>query len=171
MPPLLVVMGVSGVGKSTIAHELALALDVESADGDDFHTADSIASMRAGTPLTDDDRRGWLADIGRWLAAHDDVGGVVSCSALKRAYRDMLRSAAPRTAFVHLTADHETVLVRMQGREHFMAPSLLDSQEKTLEPLESDETGWVIDSRMAPTEIVESVKRALGGAGPAGTPG
>ncbi len=161
MPPLLVVMGVSGVGKSTIARELALSLGVESADGDDFHTTDNISSMRAGTPLTDGDRRGWLADIGRWLASRDGVGGVVSCSASKRAYRDTLRSAAPRTAFVHLTADHETVLSRMQGREHFRALSLLDSQEKTLEPLEADEAGWVIDSRMAPTEIVESVKRDL----------
>ena len=127
--------------------------------------------MRAGTPLTDGDRQGWLADIGRWLATHDGVGGVVSCSALKRAYRDTLRSAAPRAAFVHLTADHETVLARMQRREHFMAPSLLDSQEKTLEPLGSDEPGWVIDSRMAPAEVVEIVKRGLRGADPSGTAG
>lgn len=161
MPPLFVVMGVSGVGKSTIARELALSLGVESADGDDFHTADNIASMRAGTPLSDGDRRGWLADVGRLLASRDGVGGVVSCSALMRAYRDTLRSAAPRAAFVHLTADQETVLARMQGREHFMAPSLLDSQEKTLEPLEADEAGRVIDSRMAPTEIVDSVRRGM----------
>lgn len=158
MPPLVVVMGVSGVGKSTIAYELAKAIGVESADGDDFHTTVNVTAMQKGTSLTDDDRTSWLDDIGRWLAAHDRSGGVVSCSALKRTYRDRLRAAAPRTTFAHLIADHESVLVRMQGREHFMPPSLLSSQELILEPLQPDEDGWTVDSRATPDEIVRTLK-------------
>lgn len=157
MPPLVVVMGVSGVGKSTIAEGLASALGLAHADGDDFHDADNIASMRAGTPLTDGDRLDWLDDIGAWLTQHDAAGGVVSCSALRRAYRDRLRAAAPRVVFVHLTAPHREVLERMQGREHFMPPSLLDSQEQILEPLDIDEKGWTIDASAPPAEIVRAM--------------
>jgi gluconokinase len=161
--PLVVVMGVSGVGKSRVANELAAAIGVECADGDDFHSAANIAAMQDGTPLTDEDRQDWLDAIGLWLAAHDDIGGVISCSALKRAYRDRLRASAPRTAFAHLTADHDTIRARMQAREHFMPSSLLDSQEQLLEPLEHDEAGWTIDSTLPAAEIVQVLAAQVSG--------
>lgn len=155
-PPLVVVMGISGVGKSLIGHELADRFSIAYADGDDFHSEANIAKMSAGTPLTDDDRWPWLADIGVWLAEHDTAGGVISCSALRRAYRDVLVKAAPRTQFLHLTGDHDLIRSRMEHREHFMPPSLLESQEKTLEPLEDDENGWPFDIAPTPAEIVDA---------------
>lgn len=154
-PPLVVVMGISGVGKSVVGHALADRFSVEYADGDDFHSEANIAKMSAGTPLTDDDRWPWLDDIGRWLADHDDAGGVISCSALRRAYRDVLVAAASRTQFLHLTGDHELIRSRMEHREHFMPSSLLASQEETLEPLQDDEDGWAFDIAPAPEEIVD----------------
>ncbi len=156
MKPLVVVMGISGVGKSAVGHELADRFGVDYADGDDFHSEANIAKMSAGTPLTDEDRWPWLADIGRWLAAHDSAGGVISCSALRRAYRDVLVDAAPRTQFLHLTGDHDLIKSRMEHRDHFMPSSLLASQEKTLEPLQSDENGWAFDITPSPAEIVDA---------------
>lgn len=153
--PLVVVMGISGVGKSAVGHELADRLAIDYADGDDFHSEANIAKMSAGTPLTDDDRWPWLEDIGAWLAAHDADGGVISCSALKRVYRDVLTAAAPRTLFLHLTGDHELIKTRMDHREHFMPSSLLESQERTLEPLQDDERGWAFDITPPPDEIVD----------------
>ncbi|GAA3529398.1 gluconokinase [Aeromicrobium panaciterrae] len=156
MLPLVVVMGISGVGKSAVGHELADRFGVDYADGDDFHSEANIAKMSAGTPLTDEDRWPWLADIGAWLAAHDTVGGVISCSALRRAYRDVLVHAAPRTQFLHLTGDHDLIKSRMEHRDHFMPASLLTSQEKTLEPLQPDENGWAFDITPSPAEIVDA---------------
>lgn len=156
MKPLVVVMGISGVGKSAVGHELADRFELDYADGDDFHSEANIAKMSAGTPLTDEDRWPWLADIGTWLAAHDNGGGVISCSALRRAYRDVLVDAAPRTEFLHLTGDHDLIKSRMEHRDHFMPASLLTSQEKTLEPLEPDENGWVFDITPSPAEIVDA---------------
>lgn len=154
-PPLVVVMGISGVGKSAVGHELADRFSVEYADGDDFHSEANIAKMSAGTPLTDEDRWPWLADIGAWLAAHDAAGGVISCSALRRAYRDVLADAAPRTQFLHLTGDHDLIKSRMDHRDHFMPSSLLESQEQTLEPLQEDESGWAFDITPTPAQIVD----------------
>lgn len=154
-PPLVVVMGISGVGKSVVGHELADRVGVPYADGDDFHSEANIAKMAAGRPLTNEDRWPWLDSIGVWLAAHDAAGGVISCSALKRAYRDVLVGAAPHTTFLHLTGDHALIKSRMEHREHFMPSSLLDSQEKTLEPLQDDERGWVFDVAPTPTGIVD----------------
>ena len=154
--PLVVVMGISGVGKSAVGHELADRFGVEYVDGDDFHSKANIAKMSAGTPLTDEDRWPWLEDIGRWLAQHGDDGGVVSCSALRRVYRDVLTDAAPRTLFLHLTGSHDLIRSRMEGRDHFMPLSLLESQEKTLEPLQADERGWDFDITPSPTEIVDA---------------
>lgn len=154
--PLVVVMGISGVGKSAVGHELAERFGLDYADGDDFHSEANIAKMSAGTPLTDEDRWPWLEDIGEWLAAHDAAGGVISCSALKRAYRDVLTKAAPRTMFLHLAGDHDLIKSRMEHRDHFMPPSLLESQESTLEPLHDDEHGWVFDITPTPAEIVDS---------------
>ena len=153
--PLVVVMGISGVGKSAIGHELAERFAVEYADGDDFHSDANIAKMSAGTPLTDEDRWPWLADIGVWLHEHDTAGGVISCSALKRVYRDILVEAAPRTCFLHLTGDHDLIKSRMEHRDHFMPASLLESQEQTLEPLQDDENGWSFDITPSPAEIVD----------------
>ncbi|MEO6606149.1 MAG: gluconokinase, partial [Aeromicrobium sp.] len=155
------VMGVSGVGKSTVAVALAAELGVECGEGDDLHPAANVALMAAGAPLTDDDRRVWLDAVGRWLAAHDGAGGVISRSALKRSYRDSLRAAAPRATFAHLVADHETVLARMHGRDHFMPASMLDSQEVILEPLQSDESGWTIESKGTPSPIIEALVRDI----------
>lgn len=153
--PLVVVMGISGVGKSSVGHELADRFGIDYADGDDFHSASNIEKMSAGTPLTDEDRWPWLEEIGRWLAVHGADGGVISCSALKRAYRDVLTDAAPRTLFLHLTGDHDLIKSRMEQRDHFMPPSLLESQEKTLEPLQDDERGWAFDIAPSPAEIVD----------------
>ncbi len=100
--PLLVVMGVSGSGKSTVGAALAQRLGVPFADADDFHPPANIAKMTAGQPLDDDDRHPWLEAIGVWLVERDAAGGVISCSALKRVYRDQLRSHVARTRFVHL---------------------------------------------------------------------
>ena len=159
--PLVVVMGISGVGKSAVGHELADRFAIEYADGDDFHPEANIAKMSAGTPLTDEDRWPWLADIGEWLRQHEDEGGVISCSALKRAYRDVLTDAAARTCFLHLTGDHDLIKSRMEHRDHFMPASLLESQEQTLEPLQEDENGWAFDITPSPAEIVdEFVARA-----------
>jgi gluconokinase len=160
-PPLVVVMGISGVGKSVVGHELADRFGVDYADGDDFHSPANIAKMSAGVPLTDEDRWPWLADIGAWLHEHDAAGGVISCSALKRAYRDILVADAPRTHFLHLTGDHALIKSRMEHRNHFMPVSLLESQERTLEPLQDDENGWAFDITPSPAEIVdEFVARA-----------
>jgi gluconokinase len=153
--PLVVVMGISGVGKSAVGHELADRFTLDYADGDDFHSEANIAKMSAGTPLTDEDRWPWLADIGVWLDEHDATGGVISCSALKRVYRDVLVAAAPRTYFLHLTGDHALIKSRMEHRDHFMPASLLESQEQTLEPLQQDEHGWVFDITPSPAEIVD----------------
>jgi gluconokinase len=163
--PLVVVMGISGVGKSSVGHELADRFGVDYADGDDFHSEANIAKMSAGIALTDDDRWPWLDEIGRWLAQHDAGGGVISCSALRRVYRDILTDAAPRTLFLHLTGAHELIRSRMQGRDHFMPLSLLESQEQTLEPLQDDERGWAFDITPPPDEIVDEFVAKAGLAG------
>ena len=144
--PLLVVMGVSGSGKSTVGAALAQRLGVPFADADDFHPPANIAKMSAGHPLDDEDRRPWLEAIGEWLAGQEERGGVISCSALKHAYRDRIRAHAPRAFFVHLHGTREVIARRQASRPgHFMPASLLDSQFATLEPLAEDEAGVVLD--------------------------
>jgi gluconokinase len=138
-------MGVSGSGKSTVGAALAQRLGVPFADADAFHSAANIAKMAAGKPLTDDDRYPWLDAVGQWLADHED-GGVMSCSALKRVYRDRLRSHCPPIEFLHLTGSPELIARRQAGRPgHFMPSALLQSQFDTLEPLAPDEHGIAID--------------------------
>ncbi|TQK69691.1 gluconokinase [Nocardioides sp. SLBN-35] len=152
---LLVVMGVSGSGKSTVGAAIAQRLGVPFGDADDFHPPANIAKMTAGVPLDDDDRIPWLEAIGRWLDEHDDRGGVISCSALKVAYRDRLRAHAPRVTFVHLHGTREVIARRQASRPgHFMPASLLDSQFDTLEPLGPDEAGLVIDVDQSVDAIV-----------------
>jgi gluconokinase len=142
----IVVMGVSGSGKSTVGAALAQRLRVPFADADDFHPAPNIAKMTAGQPLDDDDRFPWLEAIGTWLAQHCGEGGVMSCSALKRSYRDQLRSHCPDLEFLHLSGTAEVIGRRQASRPgHFMPASLLASQFATLEPLEPDERGRIID--------------------------
>ncbi|CAA0119818.1 Gluconokinase [Mycolicibacterium vanbaalenii] len=141
----IVVMGVSGSGKSTVGAALAQRLRVPFADADDFHPPANVAKMSAGEPLDDDDRHPWLDAIGQWLAGHPD-GGVMSCSALKRKYRDQLRGHCAAIEFLHLSGTPEVIGRRQASRPgHFMPASLLESQFKTLEPLESDEQGIDID--------------------------
>jgi gluconokinase len=141
----IVVMGVSGSGKSTVGAALAQRLRVPFADADDFHPAANIAKMTAGHALDDDDRRPWLDTIGEWLAAHAD-GGVMSCSALKRVYRDQLREHCADVDFLHLAGTPEVIGRRQASRPgHFMPASLLASQFQTLEPLAPDEHGVDVD--------------------------
>ncbi|MBV1705548.1 MAG: gluconokinase, partial [Hyphomicrobiales bacterium] len=133
----VVVMGVSGAGKTTVGRRLAQALGVDFVEGDDLHSPEARAKMAAGHPLTDDDRRPWLDRIGARLA--DELargrGVVVACSALRGAYRDRLRAAAgARLRFVHIAADPEAMRARLAARKgHFMPASLVDSQFATLE--------------------------------------
>ena len=141
----IVVMGVSGSGKSTVGAALAQRLRVPFADADDFHPPANIAKMTAGQPLDDDDRHPWLETIGRWLVEHAD-GGVMSCSALKRKYRDQLRTHDPEVTFLYLAGTPEVIGGRQASRPgHFMPASLLRSQFDTLEPLTPDELGITID--------------------------
>ncbi len=144
----LVVMGVSGCGKSTIAQKIAERLNWPLAEGDDFHPEANIAKMSAGTPLTDEDRWPWLDVIVKWTAEQAEAGTstVVTCSALRRCYRDRLATAPGKTYFVHLAGDRDVLFSRMNAREdHFMPATLLDSQLATLEDLEKDERGFVVD--------------------------
>ncbi len=154
--PLIVVMGVSGSGKSTVGAALAQRLRVPFADADDFHPPANIAKMTAGHALDDDDRGPWLTSIGEWLVKHEGVGGVMSCSALKRSYRDQLRSHASQVEFVHLDGTQEVIARRQASRPgHFMPASLLASQFDTLEPLDADELGVVIDVDQSIDAIVD----------------
>ena len=142
----IVVMGVSGSGKSTVGAALAQRLGVPFADADDFHPPANIAKMTAGVALDDDDRHPWLDAIGRWLADRCDGGGVMSCSALKRKYRDQLRSRCAQTEFVHLSGSPEVIAARQASRPgHFMPASLMASQFATLELLQPDERGVTLD--------------------------
>ncbi|HWF70952.1 MAG TPA: gluconokinase [Mycobacterium sp.] len=149
-------MGVSGSGKSTVGAALARRLGVPFADADAFHPQANLAKMAAGTPLTDDDRYSWLEAVGQWLADHED-GGVMSCSALKRAYRDRLRSHCPSIEFLHLTGSPELIGRRQAGRPgHFMPSALVKSQFDILEPLGPDESGIAVDVRQSVESIVET---------------
>ncbi|GAA0634198.1 gluconokinase [Streptomyces thermocarboxydovorans] len=161
-PHVVVVMGVAGTGKTTIGPLLAARLGVPYAEGDDFHPGANIAKMSAGTPLTDEDRWPWLDAIGDWAQGRAGLGGVVSCSALKRSYRDRLRNAAPGVVFLHLTGDRALIEDRMSHRKgHFMPTALLDSQFATLQPLERDETGVAVDVTGSPEEIIARAVAAL----------
>jgi len=155
-PPLVVVMGVAGSGKSAVGVLLAERLGIDYGEADEFHPQANVEKMASGHPLTDKDREPWLKAIGAWLHERVDSGAVASCSALRRRYRDTLRSEAPSVLFLHLAGTHELIARRMAAREgHFMPTSLLDSQFATLEPLGDDETGVVIDVGRPVHAIVE----------------
>jgi gluconokinase len=143
----IVVMGVAGVGKSTVAKGISTVTGWTFAEGDAFHTPENVEKMRSGQPLTDEDRWPWLRRIGAWMSDEIAAGrsGVVTCSALRRAYREVLREGRPEVRFCHLAAGEELVADRMTRRvDHFMPATLLRSQYETLEPLEPDEPGVVV---------------------------
>ncbi|TPV50314.1 glycosyl hydrolase [Pseudarthrobacter phenanthrenivorans] len=148
-------MGVSGCGKTTIGDLVARELGVPFLDGDSLHPVENVAKMAAGTPLTDEDRWPWLATVGGELANAGDGGMVLACSALRRSYRDAIRKQAPDTIFLHLHGSREVLTARTEGRTgHFMPPALLDSQLATLEPLEGDEAGVVVDIAAPVQQVV-----------------
>ncbi|WP_293348260.1 gluconokinase, partial [Mycobacterium sp.] len=164
----VVVMCVSGSGKSTVGAALARRLRVPFVDADSLHPPANIAKMAAREPLTDDDRYPWLEKVGEWLAAHVD-GGVASCSALKRKYRDRLRALCPRVEFLHLAGSPELIGSRVAARTgHFMPAELLRSQFDALEPLGADEAGMTVDVDQGVDAIVDafvarSTSRPCGG--------
>lgn len=161
-PSLVVVMGVSGSGKSTVGMLLAERLGVPYAEADDFHPPANIAKMSAGDPLDDRDRAPWLDAIAAWIVERGDGGGVVSCSALRRRYRDRLRQDTPGLFFLHLDGSEELIAGRLAARtRHFMPAGLLRSQFEALEPLEPDEAGAVVAIGDDPERITERALAAL----------
>lgn len=160
--PVLVVMGVSGSGKSTVGGMIAGAMGWDLQEGDDLHPQANIEKMATGHPLNDDDRWPWLDKIAQWITQHADAGqpGIVTCSALKRSYRDILRGE--NVVFVHLAGSRDQIGQRLTARlDHYMPPSLLDSQISTLEPIDPDEQAIIIDVGGSPVEIVEEILRRL----------
>ena len=180
-PRFVVVMGVSGSGKSTVAQRLADRLHWDLLEGDDLHPPANVEAMAAGRPLTDAERRPWLEAIGRWVDVRASAGesAVLTCSALRRSYRDVLREGRPSLCFCHLAVDPGEVKRRMEVRTgHFMPASLLPSQLATLEPLAPDEPGITVSSNATPEAVVAEVVRRLdllhaggGGSAPPGDPG
>jgi gluconokinase len=176
----VVLMGVAGSGKSTVMAALAERLGWVTAEGDDFHSPESVAKMRAGVPLTDEDRKPWLAALAAWIGeceggSGSGLGGpsgepatganaIVTCSALRRAYRDRLRDGHPSVRFVHLAAVEPTLDARLRERRgHYMPPALLASQLEILEPLEADEPGAVVSADAPLPEVVDAIVALLRG--------
>jgi gluconokinase len=172
----VVVMGVSGAGKTTVARRVAELTGLRFAEADEFHPAANVAQMRAGIPLDDAQRWPWLRALAGWMAERhaEGVSTILACSALKRSYRDVLRQGPPEVEFVHLDGAAELIRQRLGGRVgHYMPASLLDSQRAILEPLEPDESGIVLAVAASPDDLVAAAvdrlqlpRRAL-----TGTPG
>lgn len=157
---IYVVMGVSGSGKSLVGAMLAAALAVDFVEGDEYHPAENVRRMAAGIPLTDEDRAGWLRTLATRIRASRDAGTglVLTCSALKRAYRDVLRGGAADLQLVFLRGPRGLIAERLANRSgHFMPVSLLDSQLATLEEPSPDEGAWVCDIAEPPESIVDAV--------------
>lgn len=160
--PLVVVMGVSGSGKSTTGVLIADRLGVPFIDADALHPLDNVRKMAAGTPLEDADRWPWLALVGKALADASETGLVMACSALKRVYREAILAEAPGVRFVLLHGTRDVLSRRMEGRtDHFMPTSLLDSQFALLEELDADEPGFVVDVDATVDEIVTEAVAGL----------
>jgi len=156
LQPRLVVMGVAGCGKSSLGLAVAEVLAVPLIEGDDFHAATSIAKMKAGTPLDDADRAQWLAVLGQQLAARA-TGAVLTCSALKAAYRQRLRSRAPGLRFAYLQLDRAEALRRVGARaaQHLFPPSLVDSQFAALETPEAEPGVLTLDATLPLTQLCQ----------------
>lgn len=154
---VVIVMGVSGSGKTTVAQGIADAMGWPFAEGDDFHSEANVAKMASGQPLTDDDRWPWLHSIGDWIDGHARAGSgaVVTCSALRRVYRDLLREGRPQVRFCHVAAGADLIADRLAHRKgHYMPASLLPTQLATLEALQPDEPGAVVPGSGTPEEVV-----------------
>jgi gluconokinase len=157
-PTIILVMGVSGSGKTTLGAMLAGRLGWEYADADDFHSASNVEKMRAGQPLTDEDRWPWLHRISDWIDEHLATGipAVVTCSALKKKYRDLLRR--PKVRIVYLDADLEVLTRRMAARHgHFFPAKLLESQLRELEPPTPDEDPLCVSADAAPAQTIQKI--------------
>lgn len=162
--PRVVVMGVSGCGKSTVGRALAQQLGVAYVEGDEWHPPANVKKMAAGTPLTDDDRRDWLQALAGRLGAARAAGQglVLSCSALKRSYRDLLRAQSPGLRFVFLHGSRDLLARRLAARTgHYMPPSLLQSQLDTLEPPAADEQAIELDIGRPPEQLAQAALQAL----------
>jgi gluconokinase len=164
-PQFIVVMGVSGSGKTTLARNLSQRLRWPFQEGDELHPAANVEKMSRGEPLTDEDRWPWLDAVGHWIDDRAGAGesGVLTCSALRRAYRDRLRSGRPGVRFCHVTAPAEVLRERLETRRgHYMPASLLPSQLATLEPLQPDERGVVVGAEGDPDDVLALALRGLG---------
>ncbi|GGM92700.1 gluconokinase [Terrabacter tumescens] len=164
-PDVVIVMGVSGSGKSTLAKGISTVTGWEFAEGDAFHSEANVAKMRNGEALTDEDRWPWLESIGSWISAKEAAGesAVVTCSALRRVYRDLLRRDRPRVRFLHVTAAPDVIRDRMEHRPgHYMPASLLPSQIATLEPLADDEPGISVSNEGTAAQVLDRALTALG---------
>jgi len=164
-PDIVIVMGVSGSGKTTLAKGISTVMRWEFAEGDAFHSEANVAKMRSGQALVDEDRWPWLQAIGSWISAKEAAGesAVVTCSALRRAYRDVLRRDRPHVRFLHVTAPAELIRDRMEHRPgHYMPASLLPSQIATLEPLEDDEPGISLTNEGTAAQVLDRALTALG---------
>jgi len=153
-------MGVSGSGKSEVGRRVAEALGASFIEGDDFHSPANVAKMAAGIPLDDDDRAAWLQRLRREIALAREHGNslVVSCSALKRRYRDLLREGDSMLRFAHLQGTPDVISKRLLARtDHYMSPALLDSQLQALEPLQPDEDGVTLDITSTPQQIAAAI--------------
>lgn len=161
----VVVMGVSGAGKTTVARGISELTGLRFAEADEFHSESNVARMRSGVPLDDAARWPWLRDLAGWMAARhaEGVSTVLACSALKRSYRDVLRQGPPDVEFVHLAGAAELIRDRMGRRAgHYMPASLLDSQRAILEHLDPDESGVVLDVALSPDDLVVAAVTGLG---------
>lgn len=161
--PSLVVMGVSGTGKSSVGQELARRFGMNFIEGDDHHPQANIDKMAAGIPLNDEDRWPWLAELGEQIAAAPEPV-VLTCSSLKRSYRDLLRQSSKERAvlFVYLEGSRDLLMERMNARQrHFMPSSLLDSQLDTLEPLQFDEWAVVVDVAPPMEQVIDNADEAV----------
>ncbi|HOA24902.1 MAG TPA: gluconokinase [Aggregatilineales bacterium] len=159
---IVVLMGVSGSGKTTIGQMLAEQVGWPFYDGDSFHPPENIAKMRRGEPLTDADRDGWLAALSELAARLSETGqpALIACSALKHAYRERLREAGDDVRFVYLKGSYELIRTRLESRrEHFFQPALLDSQ---FEALEEPSDAPTVDIQQPPEAIIQQIRQALG---------
>lgn len=161
-----VFMGVSGSGKTSVAERIADRLELPFAEADVFHPEANITKMSAGVPLTDEDRWPWLRELADWIGSHEALGEstVMACSALRRTYRDVLRSGAPDVHFLHMHGPAEVIWERIDARQdHFMPPALLRSQLETLERLDPDEAGLELDVRGDLAELSDQALEYVSG--------